>query len=358
MPRDVEPTPPSRRRPIPFETGDSDDIELSRSDEKMDRLRGEEEMEPPRGRESDLPLRGRRARPIHLDHGGDNDPADDSAAEPGEEAGYRRRSRPLRVRKTKSFGDRLRMAGGLLRRAWPLLLILLAAALAERYFTTSPDFTLADSDHIEIAGAAHVTARQVDDVFAADLGRNIYFIPLEQRRLALEALPWIQSASVLRLWPNRLQVRLIERVPVAFARIGDHLMLVDADGVLLDRPEGGSYNLPVLTGLAGTGDDPASEAMRRSQLRQFQDFARALDADGGHHSLDFSEIDVSDPSDITGTLVPPGSQSPIVLHLGNRDYLQRFRLYLAHVRDWQQSFPALASVDLRYDGQAIINNTR
>jgi len=39
---------------------------------------------------------------------------------------------------------------------------------------------------------------------------------------------------VMRFVPNRLEVEIHERTPVAFARIGSKILLIDAGGALMD----------------------------------------------------------------------------------------------------------------------------
>ena len=53
---------------------------------------------------------------------------------------------------------------------------------------------------------------------------------MEQRRAQLEAMPWVEHATVMRLLPNRLRVEVVERVPVAFVRQGGTIGLVPMQG--------------------------------------------------------------------------------------------------------------------------------
>ena len=70
------------------------------------------------------------------------------------------------------------------------------------------------------------------------------------------AIDWIERASVSRIWPNRLVVRVWERTPVAFVNLtpagartqNTRLALIDAYGVLLDRPEKLDFSSPILSG--------------------------------------------------------------------------------------------------------------
>jgi len=43
------------------------------------------------------------------------------------------------------------------------------------------------------------------------------------------------------------------------------------------------------------------------------------------------------------------------VHLGPGDFLPRYKLYVAHITEWRQQFPNLQSVDLRYEGQVVVN---
>ena len=79
-------------------------------------------------------------------------------------------------------------------------------------------FRLESSDNIEIAGTQNVSRHQVMEVMGADIGRNVFFIPLEQRQKQLQDIPWVESAGVARLLPNRVKVEIRERTPVAFVQ--------------------------------------------------------------------------------------------------------------------------------------------
>lgn len=271
---------------------------------------------------------------------------------------YRRRSRPVRVRRRRwdrftGLLSRLSLRG-ILR-----MLAVVAVILLVRYLVLGgTTFRLASSDQIGITGAEQVPREQVLDCFASDLGRNIFYISLHQRRQQIESIPWVRSASVLRLWPGQIEVRLTERKPVAFAREGSSIGLVDAQGVLLAPPRTAHYNFAVLTGLAGTHPVSGSPAMVEARARQvglYLLMKRALDRNGSHHSTEFSEIDLRDPSDLRTTLTLNGDPTAIVIHFGHEHFLARYQLLAAHLKEWQASFTHLTSIDLRYDGQAIIN---
>ena len=129
-------------------------------------------------------------------------------------------------------------------------------------------FVMTTSADVEITGNHNVTRAAVLSVFGADLERNIFRVPLNERRADLERLPWVAHATVMRLLPNRIRIAVTERTPVAFVRHGSQIGLVDANGVLLDMPPDAAgdphYSFPVLTGLSV--NDPLSTRAARMAI--------------------------------------------------------------------------------------------
>jgi cell division protein FtsQ len=78
-----------------------------------------------------------------------------------------------------------------------------------------------------------------------------------------------------------------------------------------------------------------------------------LDSEGAHYSSSISEVDLSDPEDVKITVAD--SEGAVLIHLGSSQFLERYKIYLAHIEDWRQQFKKVESVDLRYDHQVIVN---
>src|ERR1700758_1815896 len=53
-------------------------------------------------------------------------------------------------------------------------------------------FHIDSSDEIEINGLQNVTRFQVMEVMGGDIGRNIFFVPLVERKKSLEKIPWVE----------------------------------------------------------------------------------------------------------------------------------------------------------------------
>jgi cell division protein FtsQ len=212
-------------------------------------------------------------------------------------------------------------------------------------------FRIESSDDIEISGTHNVPHAQVMEVLGGDIGRNIFFIPLAERKAQLEKIPWVESASIMRFVPNRLVVEIHERTPIAFARLGSRISLIDAGGTLMELPVASKqkYSFPVVVGM--NLGEPLST--RSARMKIYNDLVRQLDVDGGHYSQDLSEVDVSDPDDVKVLANDPAGA--VLVHLGSSDYLTRYKVYVSHVQGWRQQFDKLESVDLRYDHQIIVN---
>src|SRR5579859_4541094 len=219
------------------------------------------------------------------------------------------------------------------------------------YFTRGARFRIQSRDDIEITGVANVSRAQVLDTFSSDIGRNIFHVDLDERKRKLEEIPWVGSAAVMRLLPDRIKVSIQERTPVAFVQLGSKVELIDASGVIMDMPAGKQsiYSFPVIVGMALS--EPLST--RAPRMNTFAALLHELDADGANYSRDLSEVDLSDPDDVRVTVADPGGA--VLLHLGTANFLARYKVYVAHVQEWRQQFAKLDSVDLRYDGQVIVN---
>ena len=224
-----------------------------------------------------------------------------------------------------------------------------AASGFYRYGERSWRFRVDSSDNIEIRGTQNVTKGQIMEVMGADMGRNVFFIPLAQQKAQLEQIPWVESASVMRFVPNRLKVEIHERTPVAFARVGPRISLIDASGALMELTSTKKYSFPVILGM--NAGEPLST--RAPRMKIYNQLARELDSGGAHYSQDLSEVDLSDLEDVKVRANDPSGE--VLVHLGASDYLRRYKIYVSHAREWRQQFDKLESVDLRYENQIIVN---
>jgi cell division protein FtsQ len=236
------------------------------------------------------------------------------------------------------------------------LLVLIAFTTAcfmmRRSLERDARFRIAGSEDIQATGLTEVSRSEMLPVFGEDIGRNVFFVPIEQRRRQLEQIPWVERATVMRLLPDQIRVAVVERQPVAFTRHGEQIGLVDANGVLLSMAPATMakhhYSFPVLTGI--DPGDPADS--RKERVDVYLRMMAELDADGKHNSEQISEIDLTDPED--ARVLMPEQGADILAHFGEDHFLERYERYQAHIAEWRQQYPHLAAVDLRYDNQVVL----
>lgn len=107
-------------------------------------------------------------------------------------------------------------------------------------------------DEVKVVGARHTTSEEVAAV--ADLGPedNLLLLSTDTVEARAETLPWVRRASVDRLLPGTVRVRIVERVPAMVVSLGAARWTIDARGNVLDSGVV-SDDLPILGG-AETGD--------------------------------------------------------------------------------------------------------
>ena len=272
-----------------------------------------------------------------------------------EEPRYLRRQKPLEIRRRKLGGRGWAFYRRVL--VWTVVgaACVTTAIVAGRFVLYSPQVLLLRSDQVELLGNYVVGREVVLQSFAPDRNRSVLRIPLDGRRTEIEKLPWVESASVQRILPNRIRVEVTERTPIAFLRNGTQLALIDGHGVILDRPEGEDLHFPIVTGL--------SEAMpreeREKRMQSFQDFVRAVDVVRSGSSDCISEVDLSNAKDLravmTGLAAPTDSQA-VIIHFGTSDFAGKFRMLVENFTQWQANAGHIQSIDLQYARQAVVNS--
>jgi cell division protein FtsQ len=271
-----------------------------------------------------------------------------------EEPRYLRRQKPLEIRR-KKFGAR----------SWPfyrrVLVWTIAGAagmtltiVAGRFLLYSPQVLLLKPDQIELNGNHIVSREAVLQPFSRDRNRSVLRIPLDARRSQLEQLPWVESASVQRILPNHIRVELTERTPIAFLRNGSELALIDAHGVILDRPEGEDLHFPIVTGLP----ESMAREEREKRIQTYQEFLGDADLVRSGSSDRVSEVDLSSAKDLrvvmTGLTSATDPQA-VTIHFGNSDFTGKYRMLVENFAQWQANAGRVQSIDLQYSRQVVVN---
>jgi cell division protein FtsQ len=271
-----------------------------------------------------------------------------------DEPRYLRRQKPVEIRR-KKFGGK---SWSFYRRmfVWTLVGIALVAlaVVVARFLLYSPQLLLLKPDQIEVTGNHIVAREEILKLFIQDRNRSVLRVPLDARRAEIQQLPWVEEASVQRILPNRLRVFITERTPVAFFRNGSELTLIDAQGVLLDRPAGEDFHFPIITGLS----EAVPREEREKRVETYLEFMKDVDLVRPGSSERVSELDLGNPRNLLAVLTGLGSGDEahaIVVHFGQNDFAGKYRMLVENFAQWQASVGQVRSIDLQYSRQVVVN---
>lgn len=214
----------------------------------------------------------------------------------------------------------------------------------QRFQMRAPELGEQLSPDMRLAGLNRTAQARVRAVFLEDEGRSLYLMPLEKRREQLMGLKWVKSVSVSRVWPSRVDVRIVERTPVAFIELtperrgaGRAVQLIDVDGELLPVGEGRKHSLPMLTGVR----ERHSRAERAARVRLMQRLLAELEELG----KPISEIDVSEPNNLK--VVYPTGRRALTLVLGGEEWKARIEKFIRYYPEIEKQMPGAIKLDLR-----------
>jgi cell division protein FtsQ len=214
------------------------------------------------------------------------------------------------------------------------------------YVSSDPQFTLSRErkDAVTVQGLVYASRFKVQRVFAADFEHSIFSVPLAERRRRLLAIDWVEDASVSRVWPDRLVVRIRERKPVAFVSFRSGVLLIDTHGVLLEPPAQAQFAFPVLSGVR----EDQTEAQRREHVRGFLQVQEEM----GYLAKEISEVDTADLENIR--IVAQVEHRVVTLLVGDSNFARRYQNFVNHYPEIKKRSPEAKAFDLRLDDRITV----
>jgi cell division protein FtsQ len=203
---------------------------------------------------------------------------------------------------------------------------------------------------IVVQGNVHLSTAEVLSLLDGLLGDSMLNTDLEAWRQRLHQSPWVADAALSRALPDAIEVTVIERQPLAVGRLDRQLVLVDADGVVIDEygPRYAVFDLPIVDGLAqpaGAPGTPLQGPRAKVTARLLADLAadRALLAK-------VSQADVSDPHNVVVWL--EGDHARLLL--GDREFRARLASYLDLRASLLARISEMDYVDLRFGNRVFV----
>lgn len=184
--------------------------------------------------------------------------------------------------------------------AWALGIGLLAAGLGAAgyglrlyFFTANTHFTLR---HVQVNATgqlrtAHVIALLRD--MGVEEGRsNVFSLDLRELREHLERQVLVERATVVRRLPNRLEVNIYERRPMARLHAGNEWLLDGGGHVLPPRVDPRAQALPRITGVRGVRQVKAGDTVTEETVLEALRFLHLIATRDDGHFYDVSVIQI------------------------------------------------------------------
>ncbi len=131
--------------------------------------------------------------------------------------------------------------------------ILLFFLMRKAFFSENPHFKLS---RLEIINGSYWKGKEKLLCYRTGIapGDNVFNINYFKLRKKIEKIPGIEKAEVVRILPDKLQIRIVERIPRAVLYSPGGELVVDEKGVIIPRLESAIHGpLPVITQTPGSG---------------------------------------------------------------------------------------------------------
>jgi cell division protein FtsQ len=218
----------------------------------------------------------------------------------------------------------------------------------KRFFFDNPDYRL---NTIEVQTDGALPREQILKTSGLHEGENIFRVNLARVRDALQQLPQVDEVQVVRKLPGEIDIKVIERRPVAWITgekqisdpfVSDAAFLVDARGVLMKEkkllPE--YLGLPLISGCSGESLE-SGKLVESLEAKAALELLRLSTRSFMQTRFQIREIDVSKGYCL---LVTDKTHTQVTFGFENLDVqLQRLEKFLVYSDDSKQE---LATVNL------------
>lgn len=225
------------------------------------------------------------------------------------------------------------------------LVFLVVSASVLGFFVYVPFFTLSE---IKLVGAKYLTEEDIMKIGNIYPGEQLFKLETDvvQSRLAKDLR--IEEVTVRRHLPNKLEVTIKERRPLATVLCDYGYLDLDRNGIVIDSYKSlKTMKIPVITG-ATVRDLYIGDAVENEQVKQILDFLQRLNEET-LNSL--SEISIVEADYI---VMYSATDRPVQIRIGKLERLdEKARLTEEFLRDLEANPHAIEYVDFNYTTPVI-----
>ncbi|HEY8203721.1 MAG TPA: FtsQ-type POTRA domain-containing protein [Pyrinomonadaceae bacterium] len=262
--------------------------------------------------------------------------------------------RPTR-RDGRTVGPRsfsMRTLLGYVPRALKIALVILAIIGAGIGYRAASSASLFQVRAVDVAGTSRTSAEEIEGLVRRAVSRTgVWRADLSALSTELSRLPGVRTAVVTRVLPDRLRVRITERVPLAVVRTSSgHFIWVDDEGVALVEMKTTEQMPPFF--ILGWCEDGTNEARQDNaeRVKKYQEALREWQAVGLTERV--SEISLFDVRDVRAQLA--GKDSQIEVRLGSQDLGQRLKAALDVLDQYKQTPRGALITYVDFQGDRVV----
>ena len=231
-----------------------------------------------------------------------------------------------------------------------VILVLTASIVGYRLAASAALFQV---QAIDVSGVSRTSTDEIQGLTRRALARSgVWRADLSAISNELSKLPGVRRAVVTRVLPDRIRVRITERVPLAVVRTSSgHFVWVDDDGVMLGEMKPDDH--PPVFFIRGWSEEGGEDARKENTERVQKYLSLVKEWDAAGLSQRISEVTLTDLRDVRVQLA--GSDSQIEVRLGSQDLGTRLQIALQALDTYKQTprGSSITYVDLQ-TGRVVI----
>lgn len=106
---------------------------------------------------------------------------------------------------------------------------------------------------VTIEGGNRITKKEIVDLSGINIHTNLFAMDKTKFKKRIEAHAWVETASIIKDWPNRLTISIKERKPEAIVKLRNRLYYLDRKGVAFaPAGPGDDMDFPIISWAEGS----------------------------------------------------------------------------------------------------------
>ena len=205
-------------------------------------------------------------------------------------------------------------------------------------------------EYIEVEGNILKTDDEIKMLAGIETGSHIWLISKKRAENAIETDPYIQSADIVRIYPNSISINVVERPVAAVIEGISAYAVIDESGYVLSIDDAAKYDdILRVTGMGASGYKVATYLGDENDFmaRTLLSILDAMNKSGIKD--DIKSLDISNPMSIKMQM-----KSGIYVHMGQSDNAQEKLQKLSVVLPWlSESGYCDGTVDISVQGDPV-----